>query len=147
MQKYDVKKYLIEKTVLLIFSIWIIYIIPFFCSMYEGRLQIIAFQSLVVFFLVVNCWRLLVFPIDVLIRTKHKTVYFSRVEGYHQCVFYLEKFFFDWKFYYGKSEKLKVLVPVIEPLDVLKMNIPKQNQKMIIEYYPFSKIICGVELI
>lgn len=132
------KKFLIDQALFLILGIAIMISIPYFC----GPIFTFLFEILVILFWGFLCRRLILIPIDFVAGRVTRAVYFATQCGIDEYEFHKGRFFCEWKFYYGSNQTLYLLVPICATKeDLAKMSLPKQDEKIWITYFRFSKIL------
>ena len=87
------------------------------------------------------CRRILILPLDCILKKRSADVFFSQVSSLNNYEFFKGKYCCEWKFYYSKGT-VEVLVPVaLTKEEIHNMEKPLVNQKVRIYYYRFSKIL------
>jgi len=131
------KKYVVDQALLLAIGIAIMLLIPVFC----GPIFTLIFEIAVIFCWGYFCHRILLLPFDVFLGKVSQTVYFSSQCGVEDLEFHKGIHYFVWKFYFEKSQTIKLLVPIdIIEEKVHKIDMPPKDVKLIITYLRFSKI-------
>ena len=132
------RKFIIDQLLILFIGIGFMISLPFisgtilFAIIYEIMIAII-WGGL--------CWRILVFPLDLLHGKEEIIVYFSRQSDKERYESF-RRYCFKWKFHYGSNQKISLLVPASvkkEELDLIEC--PEKNVPIKVTYYRYSKIL------
>ena len=136
------KKYIIDRLVLLAWGIWAMIYTP----NRAGPIFTIIGEMMAIFIIVVFCHRILLLPLDLIVGKKQAVVYFSLNYWGAGGETITRKQFAEWKFYYGSNQQIRLLVPYAVPEGkILDLTTPARNQKVKITYYRYSKILCHWE--
>ncbi len=139
------RKYIIDQVLFLFLGIVIMCIIPWMC----GHIIIFIFISEIIALLSIGylCRRILVFPLDLILKKRSADVFFSKVSGINDYEFFKGKYCCEWKFYCSKGN-IEVLVPVTLTMEEIhNMKKPLVDQKVRICFYRFSKILYSWEIL
>lgn len=113
-----------------------------------GPVFLIIFQSLIIISWGFLCRRLLVFPLDLLLKAKTEEVYFSKQSQFDKYEFFRNKYSCLWIFYDSHNKKTELLVPFSESKEkILSIGCPENNRKIRVTYYKFSKILYSWEYV
>lgn len=108
----------------------------------------IIFQSLIIISWGFLCRRLLVFPLDLLLKAKTEDVYFSKQSQFDKYEFFRNKYSCLWTFYDSHNKKTELLVPFSESKEkILSIGCPENKRKIRVTYYKFSKILYSWEYV
>lgn len=91
-----------------------------------------------IIFLLIQCWRVIVLPLDIICGPKYKVAYFSTQFNMTDYDIIKGKEYWCWKFYSGKNNKFE-LINFNNSEDVNIIDIT--DSKMSLKYYRFSKIL------
>ena len=141
-QYYDMRKFLVDQTFLLIFIIALAF--GFVYLTYQIPIIMIGIEIawLGVSFNLIK--HMLVFPLDLKNGHIEKDMYFKAVSNVTEYELLLKRFYCRWYFNLPSGEKLTLIIPVCimeEEIDLL--NTPLCNQKVKVCYYRYSKIVCS----
>lgn len=88
------------------------------------------------------CRGILLLPFDLMLGKKQKQVYFCCQTGVESYEFFRNRNAFKWKFRYGEEHLIELLYPLsVKKAENLTINKPSNDQKVMIEYYKFSKVL------
>lgn len=136
------KEYVIDQVLFLAIGIWIMIFIPTMCG--HILILMIIFELMAGLSFGYLCRRILVLPLDILLKKRTEIVYFSRMNT-DLYEFFKGKYYCEWVFYSSKGT-ISVLVPVaLCQVEILNMEKPVVNQKVRICFYRFSKILYSWE--
>lgn len=82
------------------------------------------------------------FSLDLFHGPIEKEVYASGGRLIENYEFHGKRYYCEWHVYYGSTGKMYLIVPVWKRYDeILDMEMPQENQRIRICYYPYSKIL------
>ena len=111
-----------------------------------GPISSIVLELLTVVIWCLLCKQLLLYPLDLLFGKKKEYVYFQSWVSTHEYEFFKNKRFCTWRFV-SENARLDLTVPVSCSLaQISSEETPPKNERLIISYYPFSKILYHWEL-
>lgn len=139
------KQYIIDQLIFLILGIWMMSILPWMCG-YIIIFTIIS-ELIAILSLSYLCRRILVLPLDLILKKRREEVFFSKVSSINDYEFFKGKYCCEWKFYSSKGT-MEVLVPVaLTEEEIHNMEKPLVDQKVRICFYRFSKILYSWEIL
>lgn len=133
------KKYLIDQVLFLLcgvlIEIGLVIIFP-------GTWFVVFLEVLTAATWLYLCSRLILLPIDLVMGKVKQIVYFSSKCGRDKLEFFKNTYCDKWRFYFGGNKKLVLLVPVTYKSETEHgVEPPKSNDKLMITYFRFSKIL------
>lgn len=136
------KKYLIDKLLILQIGAWMILA----SSLLFGKRASIIVALFIGIIWSILCKPLLLFPLDLFLGKVSVTGYFSSCLWIDNYEFFPKKYYCMWRFYISGGR-----VDLVAPLSCSKdaiasMHMPPKNQKIIVTYYRFSKLLHSWEL-
>lgn len=132
------KKILIDQALFLAIGIAIMILIPTFC----GPVFTLIFEIAVILSWGYLCRRILLLPFDLVLGKVSQTVYFASQCSVEDLEFFKNMNYYVWKFYYGKDQTLKLLVPnAIKKGEEYRVALPQKDVKLKITYLRLSKIL------
>ena len=131
------KKFIVDKSLILICGLCIyVYLL----SKLPFAMEIL-FKVILLWTIYILCKELLFLPIDHVFGKKQEVFYFSRVDGLIHYEFFPDAYYREWLFYNSdKTIRLLVLIPCTKE-NVSQMEQPLVDEKIVVTYYPFSKIL------
>jgi len=142
MEGKQMKVFLLDQGLLLLIGASIMTAIP----LLFGTISSIVLELLTVLIWCLLCRQLLLYPLDLLFGKKKEYVYFQSWVSTHEYEFFKNKGFCTWRFV-SENARLDLTVPVSCSLDqIASEKTPPKNERLIISYYPFSKILYHWEI-
>lgn len=139
------KEYLIDQFLFLLVGSVCAISIPWMCNYI--LILVIIFELMVILSVAYLCRRILVLPLDLILKKRSADVFFSRVSSMDDYEFFKGKYCCEWKFYSSKGT-VEVLVPVaLTEEEIHNMEKPLVDQKVRICFYRFSKILYSWEIL
>ncbi|MBQ7005117.1 MAG: hypothetical protein IJN68_01650 [Clostridia bacterium] len=137
------RKYIFDRFIFLIFGIA-------FCCYFICKFELLIALLLDVVVIVTFgklCKPILLLPFDLLIGKKQKEAYFSSQTSIEEYEFFKNRNSVKWKFRYGENDVIELLYPLsINKKEIPNIKRPLSDQKVIIEYFEFSKILIRWQL-
>ena len=136
------KRFIIDQVITLIVLTALIWLDILFSYSFVGTIIAIPIFAYLV-------WRILLFPIDLIVGKKTEIVYFSKQSGaeFLYCYGFIRNTgVYLWDFYHRNNKLLTLLVPIV--VNIKKgeeIDQPCANAKVRITYYKYSKILCNWE--
>ena len=113
-----------------------------------GHIFSIIFQLLIFISWLFLCRHFILFPFDLLSKTKSEEVYFSKQSQFDRYEFFRNKYSCIWTFYNSHNKKFELLVPFSKSKEeILSIGHPENSKKIRITYYRFSKILHSWEYV
>lgn len=135
------KKFIIDQVLFLIVGIGIMICIPLLC----GPKSAFLFEIVVVISWGFLCRRVLLLPFDLIYGKVTRFVYFSTQLSIGDYELFAGKHYPEWKFSYD-NKTLVLMVPIAATIEEIhRINRPKQDEKLRITFFYFSKILLDYE--
>ena len=137
--KMNMKKYIADKLILIILGIAFIL---YFSYTFKFIIALLLDIAIIVLWGLL-CKDVLLLPLDVILGKKCKQVYFSSQADVVSYEFF-KRYAVTWNFRFGEKDLIRLLYPIsVTKEELSSIKKPLNDQKVIIEYYRFSKILLG----
>lgn len=139
------RTYVLDQLIFLLVAIIIMLIVPRMCG---GVLLLTIISELMVLISSVYlCRQVFLLAIDSFLEKKVEELHFSKICNISRYEFSKRKCYCEW-ILYSSTKTLKLVVPMeVSEKEVNNIEHPKQNQRIRVTYFRFSKILSSWEFI
>ena len=131
------KKFILDQILFLIVGFLLAVIIPHIC----GPIFTLVLETVVILCWGYLCRRVLLLPLDFVVGTTTKTVYFSSQFGKEEYEFFKGNYFSNWMFCYENDRKLLLSIPGPDTTNFDCIMLPSHDKRIEVTYYKFSRIL------
>ena len=131
------KKFILDQILFLIVGFLLAVIIPHIC----GPIFTLVLETVVILCWGYLCRRVLLLPLDFVVGTTTKTVYFSSQFGKEEYEFFKGNYFSNWMFCYENGQKLILSVPGADATNFDCIMLPSHDKRIEVTCYKFSRIL------
>lgn len=141
--EYKMKKYLTDQGWFLLIGL---VIMGYLLFVFRRKLWFgILLDCIMVLPLIFVCRRLIVLPLDMLLKPKTETLRFSSRANVRELQFSREWFTYEWEFKDEQDRSIRLLIP--EATKQTSITQPKKDRLLRVRYYRLSKLLLGWEII
>ena len=143
LHQYKMKKFIVDQCLFLFIGLGLMGYLLFVLR--RNIWFAVLLDCIIVLPLLYVCRRLILLPIDMLLRPKTEELRFSAKANVHELQFSREFHCFEWEFRDDKSRALRLLIPEATKQDSITQ--PKKDRLLRVSYYRLSRLLLGWEII